>query len=506
MTDPIVPNTLQYDAVGHIETRGVDYIPHEERRSSPLNIFWILIGSNLTFGLIVIGFLPVSFGLGWWASCTSILVGNAIGAFMLAPIALLGPSSGTNGPVTSGAYFGVIGRVIGSGVGACLTIGFYALAVWTGGQAAIAGLHKLFGLPSNDITLGVAYAVIAFISSMVAIYGHASMVLLERLMIPVAGLLLLVGLFVYEPSFSASYAGGTYLLGSFWPTWFLSMTICAVAVYGYSPLISDWTRYISPRKHTSSAILSISWIGGFVGLTIPFLFGAFTAVATVGAKLDYIPGLVAVAPGWYLLPLVLIGVIGSLGQAGVCLYSAGLDFSSIFPAFKRPAATTILSIIAVILVYLGSMVGNAEASVTAFLQVVGVGTASWMAVIIIGHIHRKGYYDVHDLQVFNRRETGGVYWYTRGWNLRAVVAFAVSVTFGLLALQCSFYTGPLSNMADGVDLSWSSAFVIACVIYGAAIALFPEHAGVHGDVRVSEQREMAAQSGSLGLGAETAAE
>ncbi len=482
----------QYDAVGHIETRGVDFIPFSERHSSPMNIFWILIGGNLTFGLIVIGFLPVSFGLGWWASCTSILVGNAIGAFMLAPVALLGPRSGTNGPVTSGAFFGVVGRIIGSVIGACLAVGFYALAVWTGGQAGVAGLHKLFGMPSNDLTLGISYGIIAFVSSLVAVYGHASMVMAERLMIPIAGLLLLVGIFVYAPHFSAGYTGGHYLLGAFWPTWFLSMTICAVAVYGYSPLISDWTRYISPQKHSSSSILSASWIGGFVGLTIPFLFGAFTAVAIVSTKLDYIPGLVAMAPDWYMLPLIVIGIIGSLGQGSVCLYSSGLDFSSIFPVFKRPSATAILSVVAVILVYLGSMVGDAEESVTAFLQIIGVGTASWMAIIIIGHFRRKGYYDVHDLQVFNRRETGGVYWYTGGWNLRALIAFVVSATFGLLALQCSFYNGPLSNMADGVDLSWSSAFVIASAIYAVLLALFPEHAGVHGNTQVVQTAEQPA--------------
>lgn len=495
----------QYDAVGHIETRGVDFIPHAERHSSPMNIFWILIGANLAIGMVVIGFLPVSFGLGWWGSATSILVGNAIGSCMLAPVALLGTRSGSNGPVTSGAFFGVVGRIIGSAIGALICLGFYALAVWTGGQAAIAGLHKLVGLPSNDFTLGLSYAIIAVVCSLVAIWGHASMVFVERLMIPIAGLLLLIGLFVYAPHFSVSTKGSSYLLGSFWPTWCLSMTICAVAAYGYSPLISDWTRYISLKKYSSASILGASWVGCFMGLNIPFLFGAFTAIATASAKLDYVPGLVAMAPVWYMVPLVIISVIGTFGQGSVCLYSSGLDFSSIFPVFRRPMATTLLSVIAVILVFIGTMIGNADASVTAFLQVIGVGTASWMAIIIVGHFHRKGYYHVHDLQVFNRRETGGVYWYTGGWNLRAVVAFLVSVTIGLLALQCSFYTGPLSNLADGVDLSWGSAFVIAGLIYGLAILLFPEHSGVHGDEAASERLEMAAQ-GELGLVPETPAE
>ena len=55
------------DSFGKIETHGIDYIPDEDRHSNPMNIFWILIGANLTFGLIVLGALPVSFGLSWWS-------------------------------------------------------------------------------------------------------------------------------------------------------------------------------------------------------------------------------------------------------------------------------------------------------------------------------------------------------------------------------------------------------------------------------------------------------
>jgi purine-cytosine permease-like protein len=469
----------QIDAVGHIETRGVDYIPLNERHASPMNIFWILIGANLTFGLIVIGWLPISFGLSFWPAVAAIVVGNALGSLLLAPIALVGPRSGTNGPVSSGAYFGVVGRIIGSGVGVCICLGFYALAVWTGGQAGVAGLHRLFGLPNNNVTLGVTYAIIAVISSVTAIYGHANMVLVERLMIPIAGILMLIGFLVYGPHFSASITSGPYLLGAFWPTWVLCVTIAAVAAYGYAPLCSDWTRYISPVKHNSKSIALTTWVGCFVGLTVPFVFGAFTAVAVASTKLDYISGLVAVSPSWYLLPLIIIGIIGSFGQAVVCLYSSGLDFSSIFPSLTRPQATIVLSVVAIILVYVGTMVASAQDSVTAFLQVLGVTIAAWISIVGIGHFHRKGYYDVDALQVFNRRETGGAYWYTGGWNFRALIAWVAASFVGLMALQCSFYTGPWSNFADGVDLSWISALIIAGVVYYALIKIFPEHEGVH---------------------------
>jgi purine-cytosine permease-like protein len=484
----------QYDAVGHIETRGVDFIPHSERHSSPMNIIWILLGGNLALGVIVLGWLPVSFGLSWWPAFWSIVAGNALGATLLAPASLIGPRAGTNGPVASGAYFGVMGRMLGSVIGILFCVGFFSLAVWTGGQAAVAGLHKLIDLPNNDLTMGIAYAVISLVCVVVAIYGHASMVAIERLMIPIAGLLLIVGIWIYGPHFSASAPGGKLLLGDFWPTWLLAVTISAVAAYGYAPFISDWTRYISPHKYSPASIIGATWIGTFVGMTLPLAFGAFTAVAMGSANSDWVGGLVALAPTWYLVPLVLIGIVGSFGQGTICLYGSGLDFASIMPVLNRPMATLVLSAVALVLVYLGTMVWNAEESVTAFLQVVGVGMASWLAIVLVGHYKRGGYYNVHDLQVFNRGETGGVYWYTKGWNLRALFAFIVSTVFGLLALECSFFTGPFANLADGVDLSWSSAFVIGGVLYFIMLMVAPEHEGVHGNVQSDEAAEMASQA------------
>ena len=96
-----------------MEQHGIDYIPPAERKSSPRNVFSIFIGANLTFGLIVLGWLPISFGLSWWAAFWSIIAGCAVGAVVIIPIALMGPRTGTNGPVSSGAIFGVVGRIIG---------------------------------------------------------------------------------------------------------------------------------------------------------------------------------------------------------------------------------------------------------------------------------------------------------------------------------------------------------------------------------------------------------
>ena len=83
-------------------------------------------------------------------------------------------------------------------------------------------------------------------------------------------------------------------------------------------------------------------------------------------------------------------------------------------------------------------------------------------------------YDADDLQVFNRGERGGRYWFTGGWNLRAAGAWAAGSAFGLLAVDTQLYTGPLAGLADGVDLSLAGSGAIAAAVYVAALKLWPE--------------------------------
>jgi purine-cytosine permease-like protein len=465
------------DVVGKVEHRGVDFIPPNERHSSPKNIFWIFIGANLCVALFVVGWLPVSFGLGWWAALSSIIVGCALGSTILVPVALLGPNTGTNGPVSSGAFFGVVGRVVGSTIALLVNLGFYALSVWTGGEMIVLGLHKLVGTPSDNVILGASYAVVAVISSIVAIYGHASMILVERLMIPIAGILMIIGIFVYAPHFNPSGAGGHYLLGGFWPTWLLAVTISTVADYLYANSICDWTRYISFDRHSKGALLTATWVGSFAGLSIPLAFGAYVGVAMGSTTQDFVQGMVVLAPIGYLIPLILMGSIGSLGQCTVLLYGSGLDFSSLFPVLHRPAATSLLSVVALVFVFLGTMVWNVENSLTAFLQLLGVATASWISVVVLGHFMHGGVYDTEALQVFNRREKGGAYWHWNGWNWRGAISFAIGTIIGLLFLNCALYVGPFSNLAGGVDISWLVALLLTGAIYWAALSVSPDPLG-----------------------------
>ncbi|MEY2534404.1 MAG: hypothetical protein QOF29_2314 [bacterium] len=468
------------DRLGRIETRGIDYIPENERHSSPRNIVWILTGGSITFSVIVIGWLPITFGLGWWSAVTSMVVGTAVGAALLAPMALLAPRTGTNNPVSSGAHFGVVGRIVGSVLGLLGALAFAALTVWTGGDALVDGAHRLIGTSDGSVVRGIGYGIITFIVVAIAVLGHANMLAVQKLMVPTVGVLMVLGIFVFAPDFDAGYRGGEYLLGSFWPTWVLAALAACATVSSYGPFVGDWARYISPSRASDRTLLLATGAGGFVGLGLPILFGTYTASVFQDKTAAYVTGLIDASPTWYVLAVVVIGLVAGTAQGCINLYGTGLDMSSIVPRLSRVQATLTIGCVAFALVYLGTFVWNAIDSVSAFLAILATIVTPWIVINAIGFVHRRGWYDPDDLQVFNRGERGGRYWFSGGYNLRAFAAWVPASVAGILFSNTSFFTSPGATLMGGVDIGLVVAAHLAAVLYVAMLVWMPEPAAVFG--------------------------
>ncbi len=471
-----------------IEQHGIDTIPDADRHSSPKTIFQILLGAQLTYGVIVVGWLPIALGLGWWSSVSAIVLGLIIGSLVLAPMALLGPLSGTNGAVASGAFFGVVGRIIGSILSIFIAIGFYALTVWTGGQAIVAGLHRAFDTPDSNLYLGISYAVMAAVTVAIAILGHDYMAKANKFMIPTAGLILVIAIFVFWPKFDAGYVGGAYALGSFWATWGLVVTIGASLPISYAPFVNDWSRYISRAKARDRAIAIATGVGSFIGLGFALLIGAYISVTFADPATPFISGMISSSPSYFLVPLVLVGLFGTFGQGGLALYGTGLDFSSLFPALRRVWATVLLSAGGVVFIFVGTLVWNIIDSVSAFLLILTVFTTPWLIICVIGLWWRRRYIQPQDLQVFNRGERGGIYWFTGGLNLRAVAAWAAGSVIGFQFLYTTVYVGPWANAFGGIDASFPSAAIVSAITYVALLLIFPEPKSVFGPNNESGRR------------------
>jgi purine-cytosine permease-like protein len=99
-------NSMTDDRVGAVEAAGVEYLPEEARDSSPRNLGAVFLGANLTWTNVVFGAFAILFGLSFWQTVTSMAVGIAVGTLAVLPTAIIGPRTGTNMTVSSGAFFG----------------------------------------------------------------------------------------------------------------------------------------------------------------------------------------------------------------------------------------------------------------------------------------------------------------------------------------------------------------------------------------------------------------
>ncbi|MDH4607214.1 cytosine permease [Pseudomonas sp. BN102] len=474
-------------AVTRIETHGVEQIPDNERDAGPLDLFRLIFGGANTFATAVLGSFPVLFGLSFEAGVWAILLGVLVGSLILAPMGVFGALNGTNNAVSSGAHFGVHGRIVGSFLSLLTAIAFFSLSVWSSGDALVGGAKRLLELPETDLTLGLAYGLFAVLVLVVCIYGFRFMLLVNKIAVRAASVLFLLGIFAFAGPFDAAYAGSVNLgQEGFWAAFIGAALLAMSNPVSFGAFLGDWSRYI-PRD-TSKQRIMLAVIGAQFATLIPFLFGLATATIVAVQAPDYIAqnnyvgGLLAVSPAWYFLPVCLIAVIGGMSTGTTSLYGTGLDMSSVFPRLlNRVQATVMIGVLSIGFIFIGRFAFNLVQSVSTFAVLIITCTSPWMVIMILGLIIRRGFYCPDDLQVFTRGQTGGRYWFTNGWNWRGMGAWVPSALVGLCFVNLpGQFVGPLGELAGGIDISLPVTLGTAALLYLVLLAIFPEPAAVYG--------------------------
>jgi purine-cytosine permease-like protein len=281
------------------------------------------------------------------------------------------------------------------------------------------------------------------------------------------GLLVILSVIALWGNFDLNYAGDPelYALGTLWPTWLLAALTCGAAgPISYVTQTGDWARYISENSTTQKELVRTTFIAMFVGLSIPTIFGAFIAVAAFDEN-SFAAGFVSQSPSWLLVPLLLIGLIGSLGQGSINLYSMGLDLDAILPKLSRMKSTALVAGISTALVFIGKFIYDAEVAVTNSVLFLTCLATSWIAISLYAFFRNKGSINKQDLQVFNSRKSGGQYWYSNGWNFRAVFAWLLGSAAGIFGISSVDYVGPIADALNGVDVSIPVAAIVGLGVY-----------------------------------------
>jgi purine-cytosine permease-like protein len=473
------------DEIGRVEARGIDYVPESDRHSHPRNLAWAMFGPQFGFGNMVFGSLGIAFGLSWWSTFTAVTVGVLLGSVLFTGISIQSPKTGTNNAVSSGAFFGVTGRYLGSLISLFIGLSFFAILVWTSGETILNVFHRIFGSGTGNVALSIAMLVVSLISFALAIYGHATLVASFRFIAISSAAVSLVALIVLSSKFHAVH-GGSYLLGKYWPTWVLTMVLAASLPVSWGPFIGDYGRYL-PSKTKATTCALWAGLGIFAGCWIAEIIGAYATTAFKDPTTPFATGFPAASPLWFAILLMIApGGLANIESAAMSVYNAALDVHAAFWYLTRAQLTFVMSAIGLAVAYIALIAFNAINSIEAFATLMLVTCTPWMVIMAVGHIMRRGYYVPMDLQAFADRAKKGVYWFTGGFNIRGFIAWAAAVTVGMLFSSTSIITGPLTSHVSGIDLSFTSAAVVGGVLYYALVKIFPEH-GVTPETAVQEE-------------------
>ena len=109
----------------------------------------------------------------------------------------------------------------------------------------------------------------------------------------------------------------------------------------------------------------------------------------------------------------------------LCIFASGLDIESLWPRMRRVHTTVLAAAVAVVLLFVGVFVFDAADSVTTMSVALNALATPWVVILLIGFLRNHRHYDARDLQAFAEGRHGR-YWFTRGWNVPAVLVALVA--------------------------------------------------------------------------------
>ncbi|MGN9498415.1 allantoin permease [Pseudomonas syringae] len=455
-------STAAESAFTKIEAHSIDFVPEAERvaRLSSQGPFWFL--GNFHFFTVSIGFVGPSIGLSaFWTTIAGAL-GILFGTLFMAFHGAQGPAMGLPQMIQSRAQFGYRGVILALFATMLVFLGFNVVNI----SLITGGLGRVFGTNSSLVSV-----VAVLIGAILAIYGHdfmhkafrwALIVTLPLYAIVTVGLVLGSG---------QSAVDAKPVLDFTWVGFATLFAIGASYNISYAPYVSDYSRYL-PKETSQVKLVTMVALGASLSGTWMIGLGAW-----LSEKLNATDPLVAFDQiGSSIMPglgnvLVVVSVLGFLPIIALNTYSAMLTLLTGIDSFttvKRSAKNRVLAILtisAIILVSVLTIVGDGVALLSTFLVVLLYFLVPWTAVNLVDYFFvRKGMYAIPDFFT-----PTGIY---GAWQFRGIAAYLL----GFVAMIPFFsiidtadgqevFVGPVARMLGGVDLAWLVGLIVAGLSY-----------------------------------------
>lgn len=451
-----------------IEYAGVDVIAEADRHGEPRTLFWPWCAANIAVLAVSWGGYVLGMGINLQQALIVTVIG-VIASFLLVGITSLAGQKGSAPTlVLSRASFGVRGNLVPVLVSWLLLVGWETALCALAALASRTVSDRLID-GSGQVAAAVALVVVAGLGIFYGVLGFEAVMRAQK-WLTLATLVLTVGYMALTwhrvdlgTAFSHPAGSATGVIGAL---------VMLVAGFGVSWVncAADYSRYL-PRDASRAGIVGWTTLGGALPVVLLIGYGLLlcasdpTLIAQISS--DPIGALTPMLPTWFLLPFILVALLGLVAGVIVDIYSSGLTLVSSGLPVLRPVAAGIDGVLMTLgAIYVVWFAPDFLGPFQGFLITVGVPLAAWGGIFVADLLLRRERYDEHKL--FDDSPSG--YGAANGSAL-LVMGVGSVLGFGLVTNSYAgwltwqgYLLGPLG--LGGRDGSWAYANIGVLVALG----------------------------------------
>ncbi|TDU90757.1 purine-cytosine permease-like protein [Kribbella voronezhensis] len=484
MTDQVQVEPGEVRAL-QVELNGLNVIDDADRKGRPSQLFWPWFGANVSVLGLSYGAFALGFGISFWQAVIAGLAGIVFSFLLCGLIALAGKRGSAPTMVLSRAAFGVRGNKLPSLISWLLTVGWETVLTILA-TLATATVFERLGWGGGGITKVIALVVVGTLIVAGGVLGFDLIMRMQTVITIVTGVLTVVYIVLVADQVSWSKVSDL-------PNGSTQAVIGALVFLmtgfglGWVNMAADYSRYL-PRSSSSAGVVGWTTFGSSLAPIVLLVFGLLLAGSSTDLSAaiaaDPIGALAEALPTWFLVPFVIVAVLGLVGGAVLDIYSSGLALLSVGLPVPRYVAAFVDGVIMIAgTVYVVFFGDEFLGQFTGFLITLGVPVAAWCGIMLADIASRRRDYAEADL--FDRT---GRYGDIR-WLPIAIIVVTTAIGWGLVTNAGAhwltwqgYLLGPLG--LGGKQGNW--AFANLGVLFALVVAFVVQLAAGRRTVQAQE--------------------
>jgi purine-cytosine permease-like protein len=486
MADQLQDSALE-PRVLSVESNGLNVIDDADRKGTPRQLFWPWFGANVSVLGLSYGAFALGFNISFWQAVIAGVAGIVFSFLLCGLIALAGKRGSAPTMVLSRAAFGVRGNKLPSLVSWLLTVGWETVLTILA-TLATATVFQRLGWGGGGLTKVIALVVVGALIVACGVLGFDLIMRMQTIITIVTGVLTVVYIALVADQVSWSKVSAL-------PSGSTQEVIGALVFLmtgfglGWVNAAADYSRYL-PRSSSSSGVIGWTTFGAAIAPLVLFIFGLLLAGSSTDLSSaiasDPIGALTAALPTWFLVPFVIVAVLGLVGGAVLDIYSSGLALLSLGLPVPRYVAAFVDGVIMIAgTVYVVFFGDQFLAQFTGFLITLGVPVAAWCGIMLADIASRRSDYAEADL--FDRRGRYG----DVQWLPVATMMIATAIGWGLVTNTNAKWLTWQGYLLDSLGLGGKGgnwAFANLGVLFALVAAFVVQYFAGRSAVHAQEER------------------